>query len=115
MKNFLLFFSVLALVVTSQVTTTHIQDNPVQESVGTCIRFTSDKNACLECIDHYHLFEGKCYVNIHGCVDYVFGNICRSCEKGFILVNNECCDKHCMARIFKNYEEESAANEETEE
>ena len=46
-------------------------------------------------------------------MEYVFGNICRTCENGFILVNNECCDKHCMARIFKNYEEESAANEES--
>ena len=57
------------------------------------------------------MFEGQCYIDIHGCSQYVFGNICRKCEQGFILVNNECCDKHCMAKIFKNYQ---VANEQTE-
>lgn len=85
------------------------------EGLGTCARFTSDQESCLECVANFHLFEGRCYVNIHGCVEYVLGNICRRCDAGFILVNNECCDKHCMARIFREYNVASVGVEETQE
>jgi len=86
-----------------------------EKNIGTCVKFTSDKESCLECVPHYHLFEGQCYIDIHGCSNYVFGNICRKCEAGFILVNNECCDKHCMSKIFKNYEQASEQSELTED
>ena len=52
------------------------------------------------------MFEGSCYVDINGCIEYVFGNICKRCSSDYILNNNECCDKHCMAQIFKNYQHE---------
>jgi hypothetical protein len=31
---------------------------------------------------------------------YVSGNICRKCGNGFILVNNECCDKTCLNKVY---------------
>jgi hypothetical protein len=54
----------------------------------------------MQCRDHFHLHEGLCYVDIMGCEEYVHGNICRKCSNGYILVNNECCDKMCMSKIY---------------
>lgn len=57
-------------------------------SPATCRSPSQDRSFCLECRDFYHLYEGQCYIDILGCESYVFGNICRKCQKGFILVNN---------------------------
>ena len=115
MKKTLVFLTILAIVATFQPTPTLLRVTSQPEQYGTCLRFTSDHESCLECIENFHLFEGKCYLDIHGCSEYVFGNICRRCETGYILVNNECCDKHCMGRIFKNYQEEGMEAEESNE
>lgn len=72
-----------------------------QVSVATCLKpKDKDNSSCLECRDHYHLYEGNCYINIMGCEEYVFGNICRKCASGYILVNNECCDRNCMSKVY---------------
>lgn len=110
MKNTMILLALAALILGS------INAKFTEEvEIGTCARFTSDRESCLQCIDHYHLFEGQCYRNIHGCNKYIFGSICQKCDVGFILVNNECCDKHCMAMIFKNYQDASLISTETEQ
>jgi hypothetical protein len=78
-----------------------------QVSTVTCKSPSEDSSFCKECRDFYHLYEGQCYINILGCENYVFGNICRKCQKGFILVNNECCDRVCMSKVYN--EEHHAA------
>ena len=115
MKKTLVFLTVLLIVGAFEPTIALLGAPTQTEQYGTCRRFTSDHESCLECVANFHQFEGKCYLDIHGCSEYVFGNICRRCEAGYILVNNECCDKHCMQRIFRNYQEESQETEESEE
>lgn len=39
-------------------------------------------------------------MDILGCEQYVSGNICRKCTNGYILVNNECCDKACLNKVY---------------
>jgi len=68
----------------------------------TCTTPSKDDSFCLQCISHYHLFNGNCYMDITGCQDYFDGNICRKCQNGYILVNNECCDRVCMSKIPKD-------------
>lgn len=79
MKKTLVFLLLIALIACekSVVLTRGTQTN--EKTIGTCVKFTSDKESCLECVPHYHLFEGQCYIDIHGCNNYVFGNICRKC------------------------------------
>ena len=35
--------------------------------VGECVERHSDGWTCLKCRECYHLFEGKCYMDILGC------------------------------------------------
>lgn len=72
-------------------------------SVGSCVTYSSDGQSCTECIPNYHLFDGNCYVDILGCTDYQFGNICHQCADEYILVNNLCCDMICMSKIFSKF------------
>lgn len=88
MKAFILVF--ILFVAGSQAITT-----------GSCERYGLDGEQCEQCVSHYHLFEGSCYVDILGCKDYSFGNICESCEDNYILVNNLCCDHNCMLKFMK--------------
>lgn len=78
-----------------------------QVSMVTCKTSSSNKTSCLECNNHYHLHEGQCYVDIPSCISYVFGNICRQCKNGLILVNNECCDRVCMSKIYNEEQHDS--------
>lgn len=71
-----------------------------QVNQATCLTPASDALSCLECRSHYHLHEGICFVDILGCEEYVYGNICRKCSNGYILVNNECCDRVCMSKAY---------------
>ncbi len=73
-------------------------------TVGSCQKFSLDGQSCQKCVDHFHLYEGNCFVDILGCQSYTFGNICHSCENGYILVNNLCCDHNCLAKLFKRHE-----------
>ena len=68
--------------------------------IGECVRLNSDGWSCAECRANYHLFEGRCYIDILGCTDYYSGNICQQCENGYMLVNNLCCDEICLAKIL---------------
>ena len=88
MKTFILILALL-LVSTRSVTT------------GSCERYSLDGEKCEQCVSHYHLFEGSCYVDILGCASYSFGNICESCDNNYILVNNLCCDHNCMLKFMK--------------
>ena len=45
-------------------------------------------------------------MDILGCVEYQFGNICHQCDKNYILVNNLCCDMVCMSKIFSKFKKE---------
>jgi hypothetical protein len=72
-------------------------------TIGSCMKYSSDGLACLQCVPNYHLFEGECYVDIIGCVDYKFGNICHQCDNNYILVNNLCCDQICMNKLFSKF------------
>jgi hypothetical protein len=71
-----------------------------QVNLATCLRFGADQSSCVECKDNYHLYGGVCYVDILGCGEYMSGNICRKCENGYILVNNECCDRACLNKVY---------------
>lgn len=86
-----------------------------QVSPVTCKSPSQDGSFCKECRDYYHLYEGQCFINILGCENYVFGNICRKCEKGFILVNNECCDRVCMSKVYREEHHASQVAENREE
>ena len=88
MKTFILIMTLL-LVGTQSV------------SAGSCAEYSLDGEDCLRCIDHYHLEEGSCYVDILGCGSYSFGNICNACQDDYILVNNLCCDHACMIKFLK--------------
>ncbi len=44
--------------------------------IGECIDRHSDGWSCLKCRENYHLFEGKCYIDILGCTKYHNGAIC---------------------------------------
>lgn len=44
--------------------------------LGECVERHSDGWSCLKCRDNYHLFEGKCYIDILGCTKYHNGAIC---------------------------------------
>ena len=35
--------------------------------IGECVQRGSDGWTCLQCRSNYHLFEGKCYMDILGC------------------------------------------------
>lgn len=73
-------------------------------TIGSCNKYSLDGQKCEECVEHFHLYEGVCYVDILGCESYTFGNICHSCENEYILVNNLCCDHICLAKLFKRHE-----------
>lgn len=88
-----LLFILLALVHTTQAQS----ESTLPPS---CLTMDSTTKLCTTCRDHYHLWSGVCYIDILGCEDYLNGNICRKCENGFILVNNQCCDKLCMNKAF---------------
>ena len=86
--------------------------------IGECVQRHSDGWSCLKCRDNYHLFEGKCYIDILGCTEYHDGSICKQCEANYMLVNNLCCDPVCLSKIFstnkeglyrKNYSEKAQA------
>lgn len=79
MKKNLIFILLLTLVLCQDGKELAKGSNSLERNIGTCSRFTSDRESCLECVPHYHLFEGQCFVDINGCKEYVFGNICRSC------------------------------------
>lgn len=70
-------------------------------SLGSCTAYSLDGTNCEQCIPNYHLYEGKCYVDILGCKAYTFGNICAVCENDYILVNNYCCDRTCVAQMYR--------------
>lgn len=70
-------------------------------TVGSCKKYSLDGTSCEQCVDHYHLYEGACYVDILGCKEYIFGNICHQCDKDYIMVNNLCCDHNCLAKLFR--------------
>lgn len=105
-----LTFKLLAVILLTLLVQVHPEVSPI-----TCRKASADKSSCIECRDFYHMYEGRCYVNILGCETYVFGNICRKCAKGFILVNNECCDRACMRRIYNEEHHESQVSENKEE
>lgn len=86
-----------------------------ETSLVTCQKPSQDKSTCLKCRNFYHLFEGQCFINILGCENYIFGNICKRCAKGFILVNNECCDRACMRRIYNEEHHETQVAENRQE
>ena len=44
--------------------------------LGECVERHSDGWSCLKCRANYHLFEGKCYIDILGCNKYHNGAIC---------------------------------------
>lgn len=48
-----------------------------QQVVGTCEKYSDDGSSCQNCVANYHLFEGSCYIDILGCKQYNFGNICH--------------------------------------
>lgn len=68
--------------------------------VGECRQRHSDGVTCLRCRENYHLFEGHCFIDILGCTQYYQGNICKQCDKDYMLVNNLCCDANCLAKIL---------------
>lgn len=70
-------------------------------TVGSCASYSLDGSQCQKCINNYHNFDGRCYVDILGCRVYNFGNICLECEKDYILVNNYCCDKTCISQMYR--------------
>jgi hypothetical protein len=39
--------------------------------IGECVQRHSDGWTCLKCRDNYHLFEGKCFIDILGCTEYL--------------------------------------------
>ncbi len=47
--------------------------------LGSCQTYSLDGSKCELCINNYHLYDGKCYVDILGCKTYNFGNICMEC------------------------------------
>ncbi len=47
--------------------------------IGECVQRHSDGWSCLKCRDNYHLFEGRCYIDILGCTEYHDGAICKQC------------------------------------
>ena len=108
MKQTQILLFVLILFTLSKVITS-------EASLVTCKTPSADQASCLACRDFYHLYEGQCFVNILGCKSYVFGNICRKCAKGFILVNNECCDRACMHRIYNEEHADMKTSENKEE
>lgn len=59
----------------------------------------------MKCRDNYHLFEGKCFIDILGCTEYHEGNICKECDVNYMLVNNLCCDAICLSKIFSTHKE----------
>lgn len=73
--------------------------------IGECVQRHSDGWNCLQCRDNYHLFEGKCYIDILGCTEYHDGAICKQCESNYMLVNNLCCDPVCLSKIFSTNKE----------
>lgn len=73
-------------------------------TIGSCQKFSLDGQKCQVCVQHFHLYEGNCYVDILGCQSYIFGNICHQCENGYILINNLCCDHNCLAKLFKRHD-----------
>lgn len=79
-------------------------------TAGSCSKYSLGGEKCEKCIDHYHLYEGVCYVDILGCSDYIFGNICHTCENGYILVNNLCCDHNCLMKLLKRHESKSLSS-----
>ena len=113
MKNITVFVSVLLILGLVPASVAQGSEVSSQGLHGTCLKFSLDRSQCNECVNIFHLYEGECYMNIHGCTEYVFGNICRQCEAGYILVNNECCDRHCMERIFGQYPEQGSSAQET--
>ena len=70
-------------------------------SLGSCSAFSLDGSRCEQCISNYHLYDGKCYVDILGCKAYNFGNICLECQNDYILVNNYCCDRTCISQMYR--------------
>ena len=68
--------------------------------IGECVQLNSDGWSCAQCRSNYHLFEGRCYIDILGCTNYYGGNICQQCDNGYMLVNNLCCDQICLAKIL---------------
>ena len=86
--------------------------------LGECIERHSDGWSCLKCRENYHLFEGKCYIDILGCNKYHNGAICEQCDPNYMLMNNLCCDMVCLSKIFgsnkeglyrRNYSDKSQA------
>ena len=73
-------------------------------TTGSCSKFSLAGVACAQSDQHYYLFEGTSYVDSRGCEQYVMGNICKSCEDNYILVNNLCCDHNCMIKFMKHHE-----------
>lgn len=69
-------------------------------TIGSCLKQSLDGQKCEQCVDNYHLNDGNCFVDILGCKEYMFGNICHECSQGYILVNNLCCDHNCMAKLL---------------
>lgn len=78
-------------------------------TVGSCHKYSLDGQSCEQCVDHYHLYQGSCYVDILGCKEYKFGNICHQCENNYIMVNNLCCDHNCLAQLFKRQKTSSVS------
>lgn len=68
--------------------------------IGECLQRHSDGWSCLRCRENYHLFEGRCFIDILGCSEYHDGNICRQCDSHYMLVNNLCCDAVCLQKIL---------------
>jgi hypothetical protein len=80
-------------------------------SLGSCQTYSLDGTKCEQCITNYHLYDGKCYVDILGCKIYNVGNICAQCDKDMILVNNYCCDRTCISQMYRQQDSSTNLNE----
>ena len=56
-----------------------------------CIEFS--RGICVRCDpSSYHLYDGRCYANLIGCLKYQKGSICVECDTTFSILVDGICD-----------------------
>ena len=56
MKKTIIFLAILILIGAESPTLAVLGAPTTPEDSGTCAKYTSDRESCLECVDHFHLF-----------------------------------------------------------